>query len=167
MHIDTEKLQSNFWYLLEISKKFQREVDQSGKVELLSVNTIIACSNERQYSIKILKKIKQEIYYNYKNKIKQLKYKLFCIGVYYCIEKFLKKPQLIMIDDEYHGRNNLVKSILVSYIRRKYKDFDERLIQFRNIGKNSNAHHVAIETFRGEHKPNDVLTEKQVWRLLK
>ena len=142
------------------------EIDQSGKVELLSHDTIIACSNDKQYSIKIPKKIKQVIHYNYKNKIGQLKYKLFCIGVYYCIEKFLTKLKLITIDDEYHGRNNLVKSILISYIRREYKNFDERLIRFGQITKNSNAHHVAIETFRGEHKPNDVLTEEQIWRLL-
>lgn len=143
------------------------EVDQSGKVELLSVDTVIACSNDRQYSIKIPKKIKQEIYYNYKNKIKQIKYKLFCIGVYYCIERFLRKLELIIIDDEYHGRNNIVKSILISYIKENYRDFDEKMIRFSQITKNSNAHHVAIETFRGEHKPNEVLTEKQIWRLLK
>ena len=143
------------------------EVDQSGKVELLSVDTIIACSNEKQYSIKIPKKLKQEIYYNYKNKIKQLKYKLFCIGVYYCLERFLTKSELIIIDDEYHGKNNLVKSVLLSYIRKKYFNFDNKIINFGNIGKKSNAHHVAIETFRGEHKPNEILTEKQIWRLLK
>lgn len=143
------------------------EVDQSGKVELLSVDTIIACSNDNQNSVKISKKLKQSIYYNYKNKISQLRYKLFCIGIYYCVEKFLAKSKLITIDDEYHGRNNLVKSILISYIKKKYSDFDEKLIRFDQITKNSNAHHVAIETFRQEHKPNDILTEEQIWRLLK
>ena len=143
------------------------EIDQSGKIELLSQDTIIACSNDNQYSIKIPKKIKQDIYYNHKNKISQLKYKLFCIGVYYCIEKFLAKSKLITIDDEYHGRNNLVKSILISYIKEGYINFDEKLIKFSQITKNSNAHHVAIETFRGEHKPNDILTEEKIWRLLK
>lgn len=143
------------------------EVDQSGKIELLSHDTIIACSNDRQNSIKIPKKIKQDIYYNYKNRIGQLKYKLFCIGVYYCVEKFLTKSKLITIDDEYHGKNNLVKSILISYIRKDYDNFDEKLIRFSQITKNSNAHHVAIETFRQEHKPNYVLTEEQIWRLLK
>ena len=68
----------------------QIEVDQSGKIELLSQDTIIAYSNDRQYSIRIAL-----------------------------------------------------------------------------ITRNSNAHHVAIETFREEHKPNEVLTEKQIWRLLK
>ena len=143
------------------------EIDQSGKIELLSHDTIIACSNDNQYSVKIPKKVKQDIYYNHKNKISQLKYKLFCIGVYYCIEKFLTKSKLITIDDEYHGRNNLVKSILISYIRKNYRNFDEKLIQFNQITKKSNAHHIAIETFRGEHRPNEILTEKHVWRLLK
>ena len=143
------------------------EVDQSGKIEMLSQDTIIACSNDNQYSIKIPKKIKQGIYYNYKNKISQLKYKLFCIGIYYCIERFLTKTKLIIIDDEYRGRNNLVKSVLISYIGKEYENFDEKLIKFSLITKNSKAHHVAIETFREEHRPNDVLAEKQIWRLLK
>lgn len=143
------------------------EIDQSGKIEMLSQDTIIACSNDKQYSIKIPKKIKQEIFYNYKNKIKQLKYKLFSIGVYYCIERFIEKSELIIIDDEYHGKNNLIKFILISYIKRIYKNFDEKLIRFSTITKNSNAHHIAIETFREEHKPNEVLTEKQIWRLLR
>lgn len=143
------------------------EVDQGGKVELLSHDTIIACSNDVQYSIRIPKKIKQDIYYNYKNRISQLRYKLFCIGAYYCIKKFLAKSKLITIDDEYHGKNNLVKPILIPYIRKEYKDFDEKLITFNQITRNSNAHHIAIETFRGEHRPNDVLTEMQIWRLLK
>jgi len=143
------------------------EVDQSGKIELLSHDTIIACSNDKQNSIMIPKKIKQIIYYNNKNRISQLKYKLFCIGVYYCIEKFLGKSKLITIDDEYHGNNKLVKSILISYIRKNYPNFDEKLIKFSQITKNSNAHHIAIETFRQEHKPNDILAEEHIWRLLK
>ena len=145
----------------------QIEVDQSGKIEMLSHDTVIACSNGKQYCIKIAKKIKQELFYNYKKEIKQLKYKLFCIGLYYCIERFLHDSKSIIIDDEYHGKNNLVKSILLSYIRKKYPNFDEKIIRFRNIGRKSNAHHVAIETFRKEHKPNEILTKKQIWRLLK
>ncbi len=143
------------------------EVDQSGKVELLSHDTIIACSNDNQNSIMIPRKIKQSLYYNHKNIISQLKYKLFCIGVYYCIERFLTKSKLITIDDEYHGKNILVKSILISYIRKKYPNFDERLIRFGQVTKKSNAHHIAIETFRQEHKPNETLNEEQIWRLLK
>ncbi|MBI2650732.1 hypothetical protein HYX04_05490 [Candidatus Woesearchaeota archaeon] len=79
----------------------------------------------------------------------------------------MTKSKLITIDDEYHGKNNLVKSVLISYIRKKHADFDEKLIGFNQITKKSNAHHVAIETFRGEHKPNDILTEEHIWRLLK
>lgn len=143
------------------------EVDQSGKVERTSHDTIIASSNEKQYCVKIPKEIKREIFYNYKNKIRQLNYKLFSIGLYYCIEKYLNSYSSIIIDDEYHNKNNLIKGILISYIQKKFTNFNHEIIQFSNIGKKSNAHHVAIETFRGEHKPNEILTDKQIWRLLK
>ena len=143
------------------------EIDQSGKIELLSVDTIIACSNNKQYSIKIPKEIKQRIYYNYKNKLKQLRYKLFCVGIYYCIERLLMASELIVIDDEYHGKNNLVKCILLSYIRKKYPNFSNKIIRFGSIGRESNAHHLAIETFRKEHMPNEIISEERIWRLLK
>lgn len=143
------------------------EVDQSGKMERMSHDTIIASSNEKQYCIKIPKEIKQEIFYNYKNKIKQLNFKLFSIGVYYCIEKYINSYSSIIIDNEYQNKNELIKSILISYIKKQFTDFDHEIIRFSNIGKKSNAHHVAIETFRGEHKPNEILTQKEIWRLLK
>ena len=89
------------------------EIDQSGKVEMLSHDTIIASSNEKQHCIKIPKEIKREIFYNYKNKIKQLNYKLFSIGVYYCIEKYINSYSSIVIDNEYHNKNKLIKDVLV------------------------------------------------------
>jgi len=143
------------------------EVDMSGKIERLSHDTIIASSNEKQYCIKIPKKLKQEIFYNYKKRIKQLKYKLFSIGVYCCIEKNIDTYSSIVIDDEYYKKNKLIKAILISYIKKKFKNFNSEIIQFQNVGKSSNAHHVAIETFRKEHKPNEILTAEEIWRLLK
>lgn len=142
------------------------EVDQSGKVERLSHDIVIAASNKEQYCIKIPRKVKRNIF-DYKDKIKQIKYKLFCIRVYFCIKKFLHGNNLIIIDDEYHGKNKLIRDILISYIKIEYGEFDGDLIRINLIGKNSNAHHIAIETFRGEHKPNEILNEKEIWGLLK
>ena len=143
------------------------EVDQSGRIERLDQDTVIAVSNNEQYCIKISKKLKREIYSAHRKKIKQIRYKLFCIGVYYCIKKYLRKGYLIIIDNEYHGKNNLIKSILVSYINKEFGDFNTDFLRFNNIGKKLNAHHVAIETFREEHRPNETLTEEQIWRLIK
>ncbi len=142
------------------------EIDQSGKIERLDHDTIIAISNGEQYCVMIPKSLKRAIY-SYRNEIKQIRYKLFCIGIYYCALRFINKNYLIIIDDEYYGKNNLIKSILVSYVQLNHLSFNTDLIRFDRIGKKSNAHHIAIETFRGEHKPNETLTENQIWRLLK
>jgi len=142
------------------------EVDQSGKIERSNHDTIIAASNDKQYCVKIPRKVKRNIL-DCRKEIKQIKYKLFCIGVYFCIKRYLHGNNLIIIDDEYHGKNKLIKSILFSYIRTKNKEFNNDLIRFDTIGKNSNAHHIVIETFRKEHQPNEILNEKEIWGLLK
>jgi len=142
------------------------EVDQSGKIERLSMDTIIACSNSRQYCVMIPKKVKQKIYTGYRGEIKQLRYKLFCVGIYFYIRGF-SDCSLVVIDDEYLGRNKLIKSILLNYIKKENPAFESCFVKFGNIGKESNAHHLAIETFRGEHKPNEILTENQIMGVLK
>ncbi len=143
------------------------EVDQSGKIELMSQDTIISCSNASQYSIKIPKKVKQSIYLEKKNKVKQIKYKLFCIGVFHCIKRYLGKANLIVIDDEYQGKNNLIRSILIGLIKADFPNFDSKIIKFGNIGKKSNAHHLAIETLRKEHKPNETISIETILNYLK
>lgn len=140
------------------------EIDQSGKIERLSHDTIIAASNDIQYSIKIPSRVKRNVYWQGKN-ISQIKYKLFCIGVYYCIIRY--KFNTIIVDKEYQGKEDLIRFLLTTYMQNSYNNFDKHMIRFDNVGKNSNAHIVAINTFRGEQKPNEILTEREIWKLLK
>ena len=142
------------------------EVDQSGKIERLNHHTIIAMSNEVQYCVKIPKQLKRKIIVENRN-VKQIKYKLFCIGIYYCLRRYIASHTVIIIDDEYHGANKMIKSVLLSYFKRDNKYFDSDLIKFGTIGKKSKAHYLAIETFRREHNPNEILTERQILKLLK
>ncbi len=138
------------------------EIDQSGKIEQTDMDTVIAFSNRYQYSVLITKSTKREIFIKYKGKVKNLKYKLFCIGVYFCIRDYLHEYQLIIIDLEYRGKENLIKSILLNFIRKTYKNFDSKIIRFGSITKNSNAHTAAIDVHRGNRKPNKIISMKEV-----
>lgn len=89
--------------------------------------------------------VKQKVYRKYKGKIKEL----------------------IIIDCEYKGKENLIKSILLDFIRKNYSDFDSNIIRFGSIKKDSNAHAVAIDVFRGNRRPNKILLLKEVEKCLK
>lgn len=143
------------------------EVDQSGKIEHLNSDTYIACSNEDKYCIMIPKQIKQSVHYNYKTKVKQLKLKLFCIGIYHCILNFINKNPTIILDNEYEGKENIIKYLLLELIKKQKIILDKKSVQVSRIGKDSNAHILAINTKRGELKPNKKLSEKDIINILK
>lgn len=143
------------------------EVDQSGKIEQLNKDSIIAFSNKNQFSILIPKDAKQEIFKLYKGKIKDLRYRLFCIGIYYCLKNYIKEKELITICCEYIGKENLIKSFILDYLRKDYAKIDPKIIRFGIIGKKSNAHAVAIDVFRGNRKPNHILSLAEVEKCLK
>jgi len=143
------------------------EIDQSGKIEQLNKDTCIAFSNKNQYSILIPKELKQEVYKLYKGKIKELMYRLFCIGVYYCLRDYIKEKELITICCEYIGKENLIKSFLLNYLRKDYPEIDPKIIRFGKIGKKSNAHAVAIDVYRNNRKPNKILSLNQLEKCLK
>ena len=143
------------------------EIDQSGKVEQFNKDTVIAFSNKNQYSVLIPKNVKQEAFKLYKGKIKDLRYRLFCIGVYYCLRDYIKEKELITICCEYIGKENLIKSFLLDYLRKDYPMIDTKIIRFGRIGKNSNAHTVAIDVFRSNRRPNKILSLNEVEKCLK
>lgn len=143
------------------------EVDQSGKIEQLNKDSVIAFSNKTQYSVLIPKEVKQETFKLYKGKVKDLRYRLFCIGIYYCLKDYAKEKELITICCEYIGKENLIKSFLLGYLRKDYPMIDPKIIRFGKIGKESNAHAVAIDVFRGNRKPNKILSLNEVEKCLK
>ena len=143
------------------------EIDQSGKIEQLNKDSVIAFSNKTQYSILIPKEVKQEVFRLHKGKIKELRYRLFCIGIYYCFRDYIKEKELITICCEYIGKENLIKSFLLDYLRKSYPMMDSKVIRFGKIGKSSNAHAVAIDVFRGNRKPNKILSLIEVEKCLK
>lgn len=150
----------------EIFTYMKVEVDQSGKIEQLNCDTVLAFSNNEQYAVLLPKSLKRRVFLYYRSRTKQLRYKLFTICLYYCLKDYLRHLTLIMIDCEYQGKEQLIKSILLGFIRRSWKEFDGKLIRFGLIGKQSNAHAVAIDVFRRHRKPNRILSEPEIETLL-
>ena len=140
------------------------EVDQSGKVEDLRQDTVVAFRNGEQFSVLLPKKIKQELFQEFRGKIKQLRFRIFAICLYYCLENYIKNKEIISIDTEYYGKDDEIKTYLIPLIKKKHKDFDKRIIRFTQIGKKSKAHEIAILTNRKILRPNKILSKQDILR---
>lgn len=143
------------------------EVDQSGKIEDLRQDTIVAFSNSEQFSVVLPKKIKRELFQEFRSKIKQLRFRVFAICLYYCLENYIKNKEIISIDVEYQGKDAEIKGYLVALIRKRYANLDKNIIRFSHIGKKSKAHEIAILTNRRVLRPNRILTKNNILEKLK
>ena len=90
-------------------------VDQAGKVENASNDTIIAlCSEKIQYTIKLPKELKQDLF-NQCNKRykKQLTFRIFAFCLYLLLKDRIQKDSIIKIDDEYSKHDRDIKTIII------------------------------------------------------
>lgn len=134
-------------------------IDQSGKVEDTSVDTILAfSSNEMQYSIKIPKYLKQNIFSQCQKKYKtNLALRLFSYGLYLLLKEETNNESVVIIDDEYPGHSKDIKQYLM-----QHSNLQKEQIRFELIGKKDQAHKIAYMTFCGKIKPNRIVNERDL-----
>ena len=142
------------------------EVDQSGKIEQTNIDTVVAFRNDEQYSVLLKKKIKIEILTEYRNRYGDIHYRLFAILIFYCVKNYLSKIELIIVDIEYEGRDEDIKRNLLRLIWKIHPTFDKKIIKFSRIGKESNSHKVAYQTFAGKLAPNKIITKNEVEKVI-
>jgi len=141
------------------------EVDQSGKIEQTDMDTIIAFSNRHQYAVLLPKEVKRRLIGRYR-KERQIILKIFVACVYHCIKNYIHEIEFIVIDKEYEGKDDYIKSILLSFIRKEYPKFDKQLIKFSNVTKRSKAHEYAANIKRGYSKPQMTLSEHDIEKMI-
>ncbi|NQU78410.1 hypothetical protein HQ545_01445 [Candidatus Woesearchaeota archaeon] len=139
------------------------EVDQSGKIEDLRQNTVVAFSNDTFSSAYLDRRIKREILFEYRHKVKQIVQKMFAICLFYLLEEHIENKHTVIICKEYTGWEELIKR---QFCRLLNKDFGD-VIQFRSIGKKSKAHTIALLTNRNVLKYNKKLSKKDILKYLK
>ena len=133
------------------------EVDQSGRTDQLTVDTVLAFSDAIQAAILIPKAVKRECYQPLKKagvRKDLIGVKLFAAGLILLLILYIRDLELITIDLEYPGWKNEIKEHLLRYLREIRPDLSNRQIAFGLIGKGSRAHKVALATHRGERKPD-------------
>jgi len=93
--------------------------------------------------------------------------RLFIVGLFLLLKDHLHGVSSVTIDVEYEGKERDIRRLLLFYLlylRRIYPYLGKDVIGFRRIGKSSNAHKVAIETFRGGREPNKVIWAEEILR---
>jgi hypothetical protein len=138
------------------------EVDQSGRIEFTKEDTALAFSNGEQFCLLIPARVKRACIRRLRERRisgPTLYVRLFAVGLYFLLRDYIGAPSRIVIDIEYFGRENQIKEHLVNLFRRHGCWVDASEIQFQQIGKKSPAHLLALGTFRGEKKPDLVLSQ--------
>jgi len=144
------------------------EIDQSGKIENTSKNTIIAFSNGEFKSIFISAKDKREVQKVFRSAGKQkvFIYRIFAILIFLLIKDRLKRIHCIVIDEEYPGKSVLIKSFLLLEIRKINPRFPKENISFQKIGKKSRTHFLAYGAAIGRKQADLRVGSKEILRYM-
>lgn len=144
------------------------EIDQSGKIEYTSMDTVIAFSNSKSKSVLIVKKEKREIqkFYREHKQSRIFIYKTFACLIYLIIKDDLQQIKEIIIDQEYKGHEAEIKHYLLQIIYKTKKDFHRDNITFKQIGKKSPAHILAYKTYIKSNQANIVVKADELIKYL-
>jgi hypothetical protein len=144
------------------------EVDQSGKIERTSHDTVVAFSNDFDYAILIPARVKREIIGDLRSRGKRRPHLLlFTTVLYELLRRHLEQLDNITIDVEYEGSEPYIKLELLRLIWQANPNYPADRITFRRIGKKSAAHKRALATYRGKAKADRVVTKRILTGLLR
>ena len=145
------------------------EVDQSGRIEDPRVKTVLAFSNGKSYAVLIPARVKREALEILRQRYTQprvLYLKIFSAGLYLLLKGIIDSVELITIDVEYEGKDEIIKGLLLGKIRRVKPNFSKHAIRFNRVGKKPPAHHRAYKTYIEKEKPDRVIAAQDLLELL-
>lgn len=147
-----------------MTKYMKYQIDQSGKVEDTNKLTIVAVADGKSKTLKISAKEKQKLIKVMRELDRPKKifiYKMFAGLIFLLIKN--ERMDRIIIDKEYPGHEAFIKEIILQLLRGVKAKPPQ--IDFSFIGKQSLAHKIAIETFRGIRKADMIIKAKEVLAL--
>jgi hypothetical protein len=129
------------------------EIDQSGKIENTSKNTILAFSNNIWSAVVIPAKVKRQMQEIFRRRGQPtvFVFRTFAAGITLLLQNCQKQITDVQIDTEYPGHEAVIKDILVQMLREQ--KMHEPNIYFGRIGKKSMAHHRAYAVATGKLEP--------------
>jgi len=141
------------------------EINQSNKTEETNKDTIIGLSNEKSFTILINRKIKRKLQEEFRKqgKPRLFVYRTFIAGVILVLKYAqLKNLSQVVIDEEYYGKDKMLKSMFLEMWSRYFIDIPE--VSFEKIGKKSKVHNVCYSAMK-KNKANRVASLEELKRL--
>lgn len=142
------------------------EINQSNKIEQTNKDTIIGLADDKTFTILIKAKIKRKLQEEFRKqgKPRLFIYRTFMAGVI-LVFKYAQFKNLskIVIDEEYYGKDKMLKSMFLEMWSRFFKEIPE--ISFEKIGRKSKVHEICYLTMKKKYKPNKVIDFEEIKRL--
>lgn len=141
------------------------QIDQSGKVEQTNRNTVLCLSNNLWDAVMITAKTKrqlQEIFRRH-GQIRNFVLFTFCAAVAFII-KSNHKCLAVTIDQEYFGKEKVIKNIVLEMLKNEVRIPE---IAFMQIGRRVNAHKRAYLIFTKKLKAKRTLSLEVVLETIK
>ena len=143
------------------------EIDQSGRIEVLTEDTALGFSDDRQAAILIPAAVKRNCSRQLRAqgvRPKMISIRMFAGGLFLLMENYLNQMESVTIDQEFSGWEAEIKGLLLKHIHQRVPDFASENIVFGQIGRASRAHQVAWRTYRGERVPEKRVTLGELLR---
>jgi hypothetical protein len=142
------------------------EVNQSNKIEQTNKDTIIGLADDETFTILIKAKIKRKLQEEFKKQGKPglFVYRTFIAGVILALRHAqLKNLTRVVIDEEYYGKERLLKSMFLEIWGRYFTKIPE--ICFERIGRKSKVHNACYLTMKGKYRPDRIISLGEIRRL--
>ncbi len=142
------------------------QVDQSGKIEQTNLDTIIAITNNKHFSIVLGKKDKRILEKVFKKIGKSKSYPFIIFAALLAILfKLVSVKNKITVDREYVGHENTIRERTLYFLHNLGVE-DTATIVFGHVGKLSRAHDLAAKVGAKKIKPDKVVGLKEVLELI-
>ena len=125
------------------------KVNQSNKIEQTNKDTIIGLANEETFTILINRKTKRKLQEEFRKqgKPRLFVYRTFIAGVVLALKYAqIKNLSRVVIDEEYYGKDKMLKSMFLEMWSRFFKEIPE--VSFEKIGKRSNVHNACYTAMK-------------------
>jgi hypothetical protein len=144
-------------------------VDLSAKVEQWNKDSAIALCNDVQRVCLVTSKVKRQLRQQLMQRHgkKSLTFRMLAVLIYFLLRGEMHHVHQVVIDRDYSGSQAeaTIKALLLDLLYRDRPDLNSGFIRFENVAGN-NADLFARETFQGKRKPDQVVTLKELLRLL-
>jgi hypothetical protein len=141
------------------------EVDQSVKLENTAKATVIALANGKTHIIVIPASVKVVCIERLRSRgiesFRQITM-LFATSLYLLLKEHMGELQQIVVDVEYQGHTEFIKSHLMNLFRRDGLIVRSDQIVFAHVGKESPAHKTAILVTRRKRRPDRIISEEEI-----